>query len=515
MLGAQASQSDSGYDPFSEIHLKRREIPHSVVAREMQGKEVYPLPRLLKEVKSPEYEPPDCECDYVVFAVLASKSNPLDHAASHRTAEKHGADKLEAPKNKFMVLHLTDLKWEIDCYLFGTAFNQFWKLTPGTLLAIMNPAILPPKGNQHSGRFSLKLGSSEDAVMEIGIARDLGYCSAVKKDGQPCGEWIDKRKTEACEFHINLQVEKARKGRMEVNTMWNDGAKKDRPKSRVPQETRSKKGAGAYHREYGQLYSVNTGLGKSAASLLDDDDKKLMDGMTEEEASRKRIAAAQKDRDLARQLGEMGSGIGAEMMRNSKHVKAAAASSSSTTTTTAFASTRSTAEQARDDLFSKRSAAELGLLGKKASAASLEPAKDRRRHFGLGTLALSSSSSSSTRTRTRTANHSSDAMGWGGARTAGLLQPKAPPSTTRPPERSGGQKTRLDELETKRSNLVRPRSEESSVRSSGSQSPTKKKARFALDRGIREPGRESLPGQAEQMELVDSDDDDDDDLDIV
>lgn len=495
-LDIQHTDPDSGYDPFSKTHLKRREIPHSVVAREMEGKEVYTLPRLLKEVKSPDYEPPDCECDYVVFAVLASKSNPLDHAATHRTSEQHGDDKLEAPKNKFMVLHLTDLKWEIDCFLFGTAFNQFWKLTPGTLLAIMNPAVLPPKGSQHNGKFSLKLGSSEDAVMEIGIARDLGYCSAVKKDGQQCGDWVDKRKTEACEFHINLQIEKARKGRMEVNTMFNDGTKEDRTKSRAARGgERSKKHGPKVHREYGQLYNVNTGMGKSAASLLDDDDKRIYDDMTEEDASRKRLAAAQKERDLARQLKDLGSGSGpgADMIR-ARHTKTS--SSTTLTSTTSTAATGATAaEEARNALFAKKSASELGLLGKKASDTTLEPAKDRRKHFGLGVIGMSSS------------KRSDAPMGWGGARKAGLLQTKES-SRLASPEKG---QTRL-EVENKRPNLVRSRSQESSIRSTGSQSPTKKKARFALEKGIREPGRESLPGQGEKLGTVDSDDDD---LDIV
>ncbi|KAF2210721.1 hypothetical protein CERZMDRAFT_45041 [Cercospora zeae-maydis SCOH1-5] len=475
----------TGYDPFSKIHLKKRNVSHDVVAREMTGCEVYSLPRLLREVKSPDYDPPDCEANYVVFAVLASKSSPFDHAQTHRTNDTHGDDKLEAPKNKFMVLHLCDLKWEIDCFLFGTAFNQFWKLTPGTLLAIMNPAIMPPKGNQHNGKFSLKLGSSEDCVMEIGVARDLGYCNAIKKNGEPCGEWIDSRKSEACEFHLNLQIEKARKGRMEVNTMFNDGTKgepanKRRMASTRPGERSNKNPTGVkHHREYGTLYTVNGT--KSAASLLDDDDKRIYDDMIGEEASRKRIAAAQKDRDIARQLGEMGRGTGAEMMRHSKHVR-------TTSTTTKV---MSTAEEARDALFSKKSAAELGLLARKSGDVSLEPAKDRKKHFGLGAISMSSRS---------TASRSSNPMGWGGAKKVGLLQPKE--SRLGSPERG---QSRLDEQKRP---LIRHRSDDGSARSTGCQSPTKKKARFMLDKGIREPGRESLPGQAH----VESDDDD---LDIV
>lgn len=496
-LHIEAANDQAGYDPFSKVHLKKRNIEHSDIAREMEGKEIYTVKRLLKEVKAPNYDPPDCESDYVVFAVLASKSQPFSHAESHKTAEQAKED-YQTPRNKFMVLHLTDLEWELDCFLFGTAFNQFWKLTPGTLLAILNPAILPPKGNQNNGRFSLKLGSSEDAVMEIGIARDMGYCSAVKKDGQPCGEWINKRKTEACEFHISLQIEKSRKGRMEVNSMFRgSGNPSDKIKSRIVRDNQTtKNGAGGkYHREYGQLYNVNSGVrGQSSASLLDKDDTDALHNMTQEEASRKRIANAQKERDLAKKLGEMGRGVGAEYMR-SKHQH--------TTSTTTVSSTTSSsknnitaAEEARNALFSKPSAAELGLLGKKACDADLNPAKDRKRHFGLGAITIPNGGSGATKT--------SEPLGWGGARKAGLLQPKE--NKLGSPERG---QMKLDTI----TSASRPRSQDSSLRSQGSSSPVKKKARFNLERGIREPGRDSLPGAAQAK--VGGNDDDDDDLDIV
>ncbi|KAK4542551.1 hypothetical protein LTR36_006599 [Oleoguttula mirabilis] len=486
----------SSYDPISEIHLTKRHIPHSVVAREMEGKELYDLPRLLKEVKSPHYDPPDCEEDFVVFAVLASKTSPYDQKPKHKTSDMDKPQEdAEAPRNKFMVLKLTDLKYEVDCFLFGTAFDQFWKLTPGTLLAILNPAILPPKTNQHSGRFSLKLGSSEDCVMELGIARDLGYCSSVKKDGQQCGEWIDKRAADICDFHLNLFVEKQRKGRMEVNTMWR-GTGGD-PKFRIKSQSRE---AGGFDkdikrqkgitqsREYGTLYSVPTGMKNSAASLLDAEDMDALHNMTTEEASRKRIAAAQKERDLAKRLGEIGNSVGAEYMQ----AKTGATATSSSTSR----STRSRDIGAADAraLFEKPKASELGLLDNKATATHLSPAKDRKHHFGIGAVGSSGRG----------------AMGWGGAREYGLLQPK---NTGRLGSPERGQ-TKLDTTTAKLVSAVRPPAVRARSTEDGSLSPTKKRARFMLDKkGIREPGRES--GGQDLWRGPLADDEDEDGLDIV
>lgn len=469
----------SSYDPNSEIHLSKRHIAHSDVARAMEGKEIYDLPRLLKEVKSPHYDPPDCEEDFVVFAVLASKTSPYDQKQKRKTSDMDKPQEdAEAPRNKFMVLKLTDLKYEVDCFLFGTAFDQFWKLTPGTLLAILNPSILPPKTNQHSGRFSLKLGSSEDCVMELGIARDLGYCSSVKKDGQQCGEWIDKRTTDICEFHLNLFIEKQRKGRMEVNTMWRGTGDSDlRTKSRsraaggFDKELKKQKGV-TQSREYGTLYSVSTGM-KSSASLLDADDTDALHNMTTEDASRKRIAAQQKDRDLQRTLAEIGNSVGQEYMQ------------AKTGTTSSTRSKDIGAADARA-LFEKPKASDLGLLNNKANATHLSPAKDRKHHFGISAIGSSGRG----------------AMGWGGAREAGLLRPKGS-NRLGSPERG---QTQLDKVQA---TAMRPPAVRARSTDGGSLSP-KKRARFMLEKkGIREPGRES--GGPDSLKGLD----DDDDLDIV
>jgi len=100
-------------------------------------------------------------------------------------------------------------------------------------------------------------------------------------------------------------------------------------------------------------------------------------------------------------------------------------------------------------------AGKLGLLGNKAGNVHLSPANRKRRH---GTM-------------------NSEPVGWGGAYKRGL--PSSPKMSKRVEEDPDG-------------------------------SPSKKRARFLLEKGIREPGRESLGNLA-----APDDEDDDDDLDIV
>ncbi|KAK0269764.1 hypothetical protein LTR35_014656 [Friedmanniomyces endolithicus] len=529
-------QHPSSYDPFSSLHLTKRHIPHPTLTRALSQKQVYTLPRLLKKVKSPHYDPPDCDTDYVLFALLASKSTPYDQKATHRsTDENQPQDDAHAPKNKFMVLKLTDLTWEIDLFLFGTAFTQFWKLTPGTLLAILNPDILPPsQAQQHSGRFSLKLGSSEDSVMEIGVGRDLGWCSSVRKDGRECGEWVDKRKTDICGFHLDLFVERQRKGRMEVNGMWRGrgngegggkGARAAVPRQGSPKRRQT---GITQSREYGNFPGQRGG--PSTASLLDAEDTDRLASWTEAERSRQRIAASQKERDLQRQLNKLASdgndSVGAQYMR--------ATAKPSTNPTAEDQAASADAGQGSKPYFEKPSAASLGLLGKVAGEVRMSPLKDRKRHFG---------SKAVSKTGGR------EAVGWGGAGRAldrglgagggmggqsglekgqktlsGALSGDAA-TTAALTCASGGNAglgiTTANPAETfARPTAMRARSQD------GSLSPAKKRARFMLaGKGFREPGgRESggvdvgvLGGTGAQDDDDDDKDDDDDEegLEIV
>ncbi|KAF3285939.1 hypothetical protein TWF970_009507 [Orbilia oligospora] len=203
----ETSDLGSGFDSFSSLHLSRRSVPHTTLSRHLQDKELFQLPRLLKTVHSPEYDPPDVPGDWVVFGIVSSKSEPRD------VAREGGG--------KYIVMQLTDLKWELDLFFFGSTFQKYYRIPVGTVLAILNPNIMKPR-NQDSGKFSLTLSDINDdatSILEIGHSRDLAGCKAKKRDGKDCGVWVDKRRTEYCDFHVEQSVAKNRAGRMELSTM--------------------------------------------------------------------------------------------------------------------------------------------------------------------------------------------------------------------------------------------------------------------------------------------------------
>ena len=376
--------SASLFEPFSSLHLSKRLLPHNFLTGTFSEKHIFLLPSLLGAVKSPDFLLPDVlEPDHIVLAIIASKSSPLNHKGAHKstsaesTSVAEAADSEQNTNGKYMVLTLTDLKWTVDLFLFATGYTRFRKLTPGTVVALLNPEIMPPApGRADTGRFSLKLGSSDDTVLEIGTSRDLGWCKSVRKDGKQCGSWIDKRHTDFCEFHVDVVIERTRRGRMEVQGMSAPFAPGGRRGGRTGHFGDKKRGqkpprddgifreGPQYDRGSASRYFVAPPIpGFSAAQLLDAEGG-IERGGSKEERIRKRLAEREKESEIAKRLGEGGNGAGSEYLR---------------LRTGGETSAKNADPQAADPV----DATSLGLLGNKARNVHLSPIKKKRKVSAL------------------------------------------------------------------------------------------------------------------------------------
>ena len=355
--GEQRLQGDpSLYDPFSQLHLSSRTLPHSFLQKTFPAEShtCLRLPQLLKQVTAPDYELPGLEStDVVVVGVIASKSSPLDHKGKQSNTDEKNPDKWDdgrQNRSKFIALQLCDLNWSIDLYLFGTAVPKYHRLSPGTVVAILNPGTMPPKkGKEDTGAFSLTIHHGEDTLLEIGRARDLGSCNAVRKDGKQCGDWVNLQKTEICEWHLNAQIAKTQAGRMGVNTGSNALGRSTsarKTNGRYTGSTEAGKGGkrGLLPSNDGLKYDRNTSshyfmatsgdpqrhmndvargksFEKSAAALIDedDDDPFIAEGRLSRDREarlKRRLLNEEKERDIARKLTAMGAGgAGGEYLR--------------------------------------------------------------------------------------------------------------------------------------------------------------------------------------------------------
>ena len=429
------------YDPYSQLYLSHRALPQSFLERTLSADThtCIQLPQLLKQVKAPDYELPGLEeKDIVIVGVVASKSSPLDRRQSHNIAssaniangknEQDGKwDDGSQNQKKFMVLQICDLTWSVDLYLFGTALPRYHRIIPGTVVAILNPGVMPPrKGTEDTGAFGLTLHQGEDTVLEIGSARDLGFCSAIRKDGKHCQSWVNLTKTEICEWHLNAQIKKTQASRMGVNTgtngigskvagtkfktLLNNQAQNSKTSNRLgkppPQRMGYDRGSQShYYLAPGsavekKMNVVERGeyFERSAAALLDldVDDPFIAAGRLSRDTEtrlKKRLLTQEKERDIAVQLGSTGwGGAGGEYLR--RHAQQPLSSS-------ATAPARRDAEfsdrskkgqelegEARDTTKAKKHkilGPELNASGKRAAADAvrLSPLKERKKRLRL------------------------------------------------------------------------------------------------------------------------------------
>ncbi|KAK2064832.1 primase zinc finger protein [Colletotrichum caudatum] len=447
----------SAFEPYSSFHLSQRILPHQVLTRTLSGKKIFKMPELLRKVKGPDFQLPDIEQDIVVFAVVAKKSEPRQHKPR---PDQNGK---QSDRGKYMVMTLCDLKWELELFLFNSGFTRFWKLTEGTVLAILNPTIMPPPaGREATGKFSLVINSDADTIMEIGKARDLGFCKSVKKDGQFCNSWVNKKRTEFCEFHTNEAVTKQRATRMEVNSMDFGGiGERHRWNSREFRKPEREQKKGEYDRGTHSHWFATKSM--SSAQLIDGA-QALADRREKEEGLKRRMLARERERGIMQRLSKIGAGAGKEYMKQSERARNAASTSalSSSAPSASAVEERQRIESRSAPLMAPRS---------KELAIHLSPIKRKRPQSAQSSSSIGASSLSA-------ATGAKSGFGWGGNLKDKLAKMK------------DGDKLSNDKP------------------------PMRKKTRFVTEKGIREAGRESL-GMDIPQQSVSFEDDDDDDLIIV
>ncbi|KFA63697.1 hypothetical protein S40285_08490 [Stachybotrys chlorohalonatus IBT 40285] len=349
-----AKQTPS-FESYSCLHLSRRILPHSELSRQISGMKVFNLADLLKVVKSPDYCLPDIEQDIVVFGIVAKKSEPRAHKQS-------AAPSGNGDHAKYMVINIVDLKLEIDLFLFKSGFSRFWKLSEGTVVAILNPNIMPPPpGRQDTGRFSLVINSDADTILEIGSARDLGFCQSLKKDGSLCGAWVNKKKTNFCEFHSNEALRKQRSKRAEINGKAFGGWGSRKPAFKEYSSKSHDGKPGNYDRDtQSHWYTMKS---QSAADLLDGKDQQMTQRKERSEFLKRSLEAKEREREIMKKLGRTGDAAGKEYMQRAGQFQDADAPNLGTT------------EHIEAPVAA--TAASLGLLGKQ-QAVHLSPIKRKR-----------------------------------------------------------------------------------------------------------------------------------------
>lgn len=205
---AESDEENTGekseWEKYSGLRISRRYIEANDLETQFADKKLLTLPQLLSIVCPPAFKEPEYP-SFVVFGIIAQKSDV-------RQTKKGNS--------KYILFTLTDLNYELQLALHGEAFEKYWKVQDGSVVAVLNPDIYRqnnPDGTQKS--FGLSLTVASDVILEIGKAKHLGNCRAYTAKGNRCRSWVNKKKTHYCEYHTSNGIKKMSSNRPELNSL--------------------------------------------------------------------------------------------------------------------------------------------------------------------------------------------------------------------------------------------------------------------------------------------------------
>lgn len=217
-LAAAATSSSDIREPFTHLRLAKEPLlEFDFLKEQFDDAEIYDVSKVFAHVHPPNFDPPQV-CNWVLIGVVARKNMPRDRIS------RDGKNK------KSLTIILTDLKaFDLPVSITGPAFEKYWKVTEGSIVAILNPGvyktnkkIFDPSDpvDKETETFGLFVeDASADSILSIGRSKDYGRCAAVTKKGTPCTHWVNMAKTTHCDYHAEKRIMKARAGRMEMNSV--------------------------------------------------------------------------------------------------------------------------------------------------------------------------------------------------------------------------------------------------------------------------------------------------------
>ncbi|TPX35316.1 hypothetical protein SmJEL517_g02319 [Synchytrium microbalum] len=180
---------------YSGLRLKNQLVTPSQLASHMNSRRYIQLAKIKSSIDKHEG---DIIGDWVTIALIAEKSSP-------RTASNG---------KKYCVMKMTDLTpfdasrlGTITVFLFEKSFERHWKEVVGSVVALLNPKLVPPNDTNHS--YALEI-DHPDKFLKIGMSMDFALCRH-----ETCKGIINKEAGEYCEFHAIKAYKKSKLHRAE------------------------------------------------------------------------------------------------------------------------------------------------------------------------------------------------------------------------------------------------------------------------------------------------------------
>lgn len=193
----------AGVEPVSRLKMDPMYVDMDELKAELQDKLLVPVSDFYGLVAPPLFETPT-DHNVVLIGIVASKSQ----VSKNRNGKK------------MVCLELTDLQQQISVIIQGAAFDVYWKVLQGSVVAILNPTVYL-KVNPKTGMKTIGVSLHDDnnSLLELGSASDLGFCKELSKSGQQCNSWINKQKGLMCEYHSFEMYKKSSRQRMDLQSV--------------------------------------------------------------------------------------------------------------------------------------------------------------------------------------------------------------------------------------------------------------------------------------------------------
>lgn len=204
-------------ETYSNLWISKRYIPEPQLKETLKNIKILRLNKLFAKVRPPKFEEPQYS-NWITLGIISQKSE-----VKYTTS---------AEPQKYIKLTLTNLKQQIDVFIFGdSGVQKYITLRVGDIIAILNPEILPwkpssiSKGQNIIKSFNLKIAHNFNCILEIGKSRDLGYCPVWNKSSNSkCGNCIDISVEKCCEYHREVQMRSSNAKRPDLNGSFSLGA---------------------------------------------------------------------------------------------------------------------------------------------------------------------------------------------------------------------------------------------------------------------------------------------------
>lgn len=199
-------ENDPAFDKYSHMYVSKRYLPRETLDCQIGNTKVFRTKSLLAYMSLNDEL--IMETNFILVGMISYKSDPA--------LSNDGI-------SKYLRIRLTDFHFEILLLLQGDAYNKFWKLPVGSIIAVLNPEKVDSyskSGRSYSksaNSFMFRITNSL-SILEYARFRDFAHCRG--NGSKKCSQVVDIKKSRYCDYHQEKRADKAASNRNEMGTNY-------------------------------------------------------------------------------------------------------------------------------------------------------------------------------------------------------------------------------------------------------------------------------------------------------